>query len=666
MNRVFEPVMIRNLKLKNRLMMSAMVTNYSTEAGKVTPRLVAYHQERARGGVAMIETEAAYVHPGGKGYVHQLGIYADDLVPGLKWLIRVIHAHGARLMVQLFHAGRRTSSAMTGYDVVVPSAVAFFEGDKPPQEMSGRTDLGSDGLKELTPEEISNLVVLFAQAARRAREAGCDAVSIHAAHGYLINYFLSPFTNKRKDSYGGSLDRRCRFLLEIIAAVRSQVGDLPIVVKISADEFIPGGLTLKDSKEIAARLEKAGVDGITVSAGTFSPVPERYPIAKPPYAFLRSLPMYAPRGSYLSLAEGIKERVRIPVIAVGRLNAPSFLRDSIEKGRADLIALGRALLADPELPHKMQEGREDEVRICIACNEGCFAYLVRQQPITCAIHPRVGREEEFRSRLPDKSHKVLVIGGGPAGMTAAQVLALRGHEVILVEANPRLGGQLTLAFKAPHREEIGNFLQYLIREIERLPVKIMTGTEANRGLVQDLKPDIVILATGARPWIPDWIESQGNAIVPAEEVLSQTREVGRSVIVAGGGLVGCEVAELLGEQGKKVTLVEILPEILADEFLDIKRYFNNVFAKYQIQVMTGGSISRIRENTVILKNKGRDVQTLQADNIVLALGYSSRAQAERLIPSGSSIKVFSIGDCVKPRKFLDAIFEAYQLASSLS
>jgi len=666
MNRVFEPVMIRNLKLKNRLMMSAMVTNYSTEAGEVTPRLVAYHQARAKGGVAMIETEAAYVHPGGKGYVRQLGIYSDDLVPGLKWLIRVIHAHGAKVMVQLFHAGRRTSKAITGYDVVVPSAIAFFEGDEPPKEVSGRTDLGSDFLKELTPEEISNLVILFAQAARRAKEAGCDAISIHAAHGYLINYFLSPFTNKRHDSYGGSLDRRCRFLLEIIAAVRSQVGDLPILVKISADEFIPGGLTLNDSKEIAARLEKAGVDGITVSAGTFSPVPERYPIAKPPFAFLRSLPMYAPRGSYLLLSEGIKESVRIPVIAVGRLNSPSFLRDLIEKERADIVALGRALLADPDLPNKMQEGREDEVRICIACNQGCFAHLVQQQPITCAIHPRVGREEEFRSQLPDKPRKVLVIGGGPAGMTAAQLLALRGHEVILVEAKRQLGGQLNLASKAPHREEIGNYLQYLVREIERLPVKVMTGTEANRDLVQGLKPDIVVLAAGARPWIPDWVEPQGNALVLAEEILSLTREVGRSVIVAGGGLVGCEVAELLGEEGKKVTLVEMLPEILADEFLDIKRYFNNVFAKYQIRVLTGISVSRIRGNTVVIKKNGNDVGTLQADNIVLALGYSSRAQAERLIPTGSSIQVFSIGDCVKPRKFLDAVLEAYQLASSLS
>jgi len=337
----------------------------------------------------------------------------------------------------------------------------------------------------------------------------------------------------------------------------------------------------------------------------------------------------------------------------------------IEKERADLIALGRALLADPDLPNKMQEGREDEVRICIACNQGCFAYLVSQQPITCAIHPRVGREEEFRSKLADKPHKVLVIGGGPAGMTAAQVLALRGHEVILVEANRQLGGQLNLASKAPHREEIGNYLQYLVREIERLPVKIMTGTEANSDLVQELKPDIVILAAGARPWIPDWVESQGNALVPAEDVLSLTREVGRSVIVAGGGLVGCEVAEVLGEQGKKVTLVEMLPEILADEFLDIKRYFNNVFAKYQIRVLTGTSISRIRGNTVFIKKNSTDVETLQADNIVLALGYSSRPQVERLIPSGSSIEVFSIGDCVKPRKFLDAVFEAYQLAFSL-
>lgn len=665
MNRVFEKMTIRGVELKNRLMMSAMVTNFSTEEGRVTDRLIAYHRERAQGGVGMIETEAAYVHPPGKGYAHQMGIYKDDLIPGLEELVRNIHAHGAKAAAQLHHAGRRTSRGLTGCEVVSPSAIACFEGDTPPKWMIVADDTGGTLPKELTQEEISHLVDCYSQAAGRAREAGFDVVCIHAAHGYLVSSFLSPFTNKRQDAYGGDKEGRCRFLLEIIRAVREEIGEVPIMVKISGDEFVPGGLSLADTKEIAPLIEEAGADAITVSAGTVGQSGEGYPIDKPTYAFLRSLPMYTPRGSYLHLAEGIREKVHIPVTAVGRISTPSLVREIVEQEKADLVALGRALLADPFFPSKMEGGEEAAIRVCIACNQGCFENLFHQRSITCTINPRVGREEELTFDPAAKPKKIVVIGGGPAGMEVARISSLRGHTVSLLEATDQLGGQLQLACKAPGREEMENYLDFLLGQMERLPVKVSTKAKASSSLLRDLSPDILVFATGAKPWIPEIVQWKGGGILTAEEVLKGEEMAGESVIVAGGGLVGCEIAELLGEQGKKVTIVEMLEDIIPDEFADTKKYFQNVMAKYGIRVLAKSVIKGIARGTVTIEKGTGEMESLRAETVVLALGYASNLDAREEIRAGAHCEVFEIGDCVKPRKIIDAVLDAYRLAASL-
>lgn len=665
MNRVFEKATIRGIELKNRLMMSAMVTNFSTEEGQVTDRLIAYHRERARGGVGMIETEAAYMHPSGKGYANQLGIYTDDVIPGLKRLTGTIHAHRAKASIQIFHAGRRTSKTLTGYEVVSPSAIACFEGDAPPKGMIVADDTGDTLPKELTQEEISQLVDCYSQAARRAKEAGFDAVSIHAAHGYLINSFLSPFTNKRGDAYGGDKHGRCRFLLEIIGAARKEIGELPIIVKISGDEFVPGGLTLADTREIALLIEEAGADAITVSAGTVGQSEEDYPLDKPTYAFLRSLPMYTPRGSYLHLAQGIKEKIQIPVAAVGRINSPSLVREILEQNQADLVVLGRALLADPFFPRKMERGTEKEIRICIACNQGCFENLFHQRSITCAINPRAGRENELKLDPTAKPQKIVVVGGGLAGMEAARILSLRGHTVSLLETSDQLGGQLQLAYQAPLREEIKNYFDFLVGQMEKLPIEILTKIKVSSSLLRGLRPDILIFATGAKPWIPEFVQSDVNSVFTAEQILTRGKKAGESVIIAGGGLVGCEVAELLGEQGKKVTIVEMLEDILPDEFADTKKYFENMIAKYRICVLTESVIKRIAKGAVIIEKGTGQTESLGADTIVLALGYISNLSAKEEIRPDPGCKVYEIGDCVKPRKIIDAVLDAYQLAVSL-
>jgi len=662
MDKVFEKINIRGLELKNRLMMSAMVTNYNTEKGEVTDRLLSYHRERSMGGVGLIEAEAAYVHPSGKGYVGELGIYDDRLIEGLRRLVQHMKEGGARAMAQIIHCGRRTSKSVTGCDVLAPSAISCYMGDKAPRGMIIADHSGDTIPKEMSRDDIRQMIEAYRLAAGRAVKAGFDAICIHAGHGYLISSFISPFSNKRNDEYGRDEQGRYRFLFEILRAVRSEVGDRPIVVKINGEDFIPGGITLEENLVMAPHIERAGADAIIVSSGTVGPVTETYSLNKPSYTFLRTLPMCTPRGVYVYMAEAIKRVVGIPVIAVGRINTPEMVRDIINQNKADMVAMGRGLLADPYFPDKMEKGKEEEIRQCIACNQGCFENLFHQHPITCMINPRTGRENELKLDRTKSPKKIIVIGGGPAGMEAARISALRGHKVTLYEKESQLGGQLRVACKAPSRGEIVNYMDYLHREIEKLPIEIVTGTEVNSTIIKNLKPDVVIRATGAKPWIPDFVESLSNRVVLAEEILKDEKKSGEVAIVAGGGLVGCEVAELLAKRGKRVIIIEMLEDIIPEEFSDTQKYFQNLLVEYGIQVFKKSIIQRISEGEILIENESGEKKTIYGDTIVLALGYLSECE-ELEVPEGT--KIFTIGDCVKPRKIIDAVFEAYKIGTSL-
>lgn len=633
------PIAIGTMRLKNRMVMPPMVTNYAYEDGSVTGRLRAYHAERAKGGVGLIIVEASYVHQSGKGFRNQVGIYSDRLIPGLRSLVDTVHAHGAKIAIQLYHAGRQTKSSVTGCPIVAPSPI--------PDPTEPETP------KELTKDEIAELVRAFGEAARRAKAAGFDAVEIHGAHGYLINEFLSPYSNKRTDEYGGPLENRMRFPLEVVRAVREAVGpEFPVMYRMSADEKVPGGLTLEETKIVAKRLEQEGIDAIHVSAGVYES------------AVWIIQPMALPRACLADLAAGIKSVVKIPVIAVGRFNDPEVAERVLAEGKADLIAFGRALLADPDMPRKVVEGRLDEIRKCIGCCQGCIDELFQDHPITCTVNPRTGFEREFTFEKASRPRKVLVVGGGPAGMEAARAAALRGHHVTLWEKSGSLGGQLDLASSSPHKDEIASFKEFLVKELKRLGVKVVLNKEATPEAVKAERPDVLVVATGATPATLN-VAMQGEKIVTAWDVLSGKVRVGNKVAVIGGGLVGCETAEYLAEKGHEVTIVEMLPRIASDVGPLVGALLLDRLAKYGVKVITGAKVSSLEQDSVVVERDGNKETLSGFDSFVIAVGSRQNDALARQL-EGVGIDYIVIGDAWKPRRITHAVYEGMRAAHEIS
>ncbi|MGB9868162.1 MAG: FAD-dependent oxidoreductase [Bacillota bacterium] len=634
------PIAIGKMRLKNRMVMPPMVTNYAYEDGSVTPRLRAYHEMRAKGGVGLIIVEASYVHQSGKGFKNQVGIYSDCLIPGLRSLVDAVHAHGAKIAIQLYHGGRQTKSSVTGCPIVAPSPI--------PDPTEPETP------RELTKGEIEELVWAFGEAARRAKQAGFDAVEIHGAHGYLINEFLSPYSNKRTDEYGGSLENRIRFPLEVVRAVRRAVGpEFPVTYRMSADEKVPGGLTLEETRIVAKRLEQEGIDAIHVSAGVYES------------AVWIIQPMALPRACLADLAAGIKSAVKIPVIAVGRFNDPEVAERVLAEGKADLVAFGRALLADPDMPRKVVEGRLDEIRKCIGCCQGCIDELFQDHPITCTVNPCTGFEREFTFEKAARARKVLVVGGGPAGMEASRAAALRGHDVTLWEKSGSLGGQLDLASSSPYKSEIALFKEFLVKELERLQVKVVLNKEATLEAVKAEKPDVLVIATGATPATLNVPGTEGENVVTSWEVLSGKVRVGNKVAVIGGGLVGCETAEYLAEKGHQVTIVEMLPKIASDVGPLVGALLLDRLAKRGVKVITGAKVSSLAQDSVVVERDGKR-QTLSGfDSFVIAVGSRQNDALARQL-EGAGIDYLLVGDAWRPRRITHAVFEGMRAAHEIS
>lgn len=660
---LFQPFPIGKLELKNRIIMSPMGLNFTEDF--VNDRLIEFFVKRAQGGAGLIIVSAGCVDPVGK-IAFSLGLYDDKFIPGLNKLTNAVHEYGAKIGIHILHGGKYSFSKVTGTQSVSPSAI-FSQWTK---EMP----------RELTIPEIKEIVKNYAKAVKRAKEAGFDLIEYNAYSGYLIREFLSPSTNKRTDEYGGTLKNRIRFFKEIIEETKKEVGDdYPLVAKISGNEYIPEGNSLQEAIFIARELKKSDVAALHVSPGGHdSTVP--------------LTPGFVPKGAFLFMAEAIKKEVRLPVITA-HLGDLFLAEKAIEEGKADLVAIGRGFLADPAFPNKAREGRFVEINQCCRCLQGCYDRVFMGQEVSCLVNPAVGKERELEIKPALQKKKVVIVGGGPAGMEAARVLAFKGHEVILYEKEKQLGGQLKIASVAPGKEEFQNIINYLAQQLEISGVKVILGEKATQELIENEKPDAVIVATGAVPASLNIPGIDSRKVVYANQVLSGEVKTGQKVAIIGGGGIGCEVALYLAKEGAmkaqdalflinwgavdteaalslnrkgshEITILEKLPSIGADLGISRRGPTRRFLALLGVNTVTSAEAKAITDRGVEFINIDGTLELIEAETVVIAAGTQSENNLYQEL-QGKVPLLFLIGDGKKPGKSFDAIHEGYIVASEI-
>jgi 2,4-dienoyl-CoA reductase-like NADH-dependent reductase (Old Yellow Enzyme family)/thioredoxin reductase len=639
---LFQPIEIKGLRLKNRLVVPPMGTGFAAEDGSVTERLINYHEARARGGFSLITLEVTAVDgKEGKGSGHQLSIFDDRFIPGFKKLVERVHNAGAKVGVQLYHPGR----------VTIP---AYIGGLKPVGPSPVPDPIWRQETRELTVQDIELLVELFAQGARRAKEAGFDHVELHGAHGYLISQFMSGYANKRTDEYGGNFEGFMRFPVEIIRRIRQLVGpDFPVFFRISGDELVPLGRTIPESVEAAKRLVQEGVNVIDVSIGVMES------------SAVTSAPADMEQGFNAGMAAAFKKALSVPIIVVGRINEPEIAEKIISSGKADLVAIGRQSLTDPEWPNKIAGDLKQDIVKCISCNEGCIEGLaIWMRPmITCVQNLALGKEAEYASPRAAKRKKVLIAGGGPAGLEAARTAAIWGHKAILYERDKALGGQVNIGDIPPKKDIYKEVILSRTRAVKELKVEVHTGQELTPELVKKIAPDVLIIATGSKPLIPNIPGVGRENVITAAEAL-QGAKVGGKVVVVGGGLVGCETADYLAQQGKEVTIVEMLRHTARDIGPAARYFLRRRMKEKGIKILTSTTVEEIADGGVKVKS-GEGSQLLSpVDTVVLATGAESFNEMEPKV-KGMVPEIYVIGDATKPGKIMAAVEQAADLARKL-
>ncbi|MBI2831549.1 MAG: FAD-dependent oxidoreductase [Chloroflexi bacterium] len=677
---LFKPGKIGGLELKNRIVLPAMGTGHVEESSEVTDTLIHWYARRARGGAGLITVEACFVATivdPIKTLSHSLRADDSRFMPGLARLAEAIHKNGAKAGIQ-FSPGAG-AQAMDG---------PWVHGSKAePVSPSGVYALGyTKKPRALTMAEVEQIAVLCASAARNVKEAGFDLIELHAHYGYLLAQFLSTYFNKRTDKYGGSLDNRLRLLLDIVAEMRKATGPgFPIIVKYSIDEYIEGGRKVAESQVMARKMEEVGVDGIGISAGAAG---SRMP-ANPPYFF--------PQGVWMHLAAPIKQVVDIPVILPGRLNAPRLAEQVLKDGKADFVAIGRGLIADPDWPQKVANGEIRDIRWCISCNECRQTSVVNQQPLRCTVNAIAGREGEYDTLKPATvKKKVVVVGGGPAGMETARVAALRGHDVTLFEQRKRLGGLMSLA--GVHNEGVEIFTRYLIRQIGKLPVCVMLQTRATPAIIQEVKPDAVILAIGGtfpaykvpginrnnvfsskdlfeltngvplkKGALMTVITAAGKLFITTSLVrrfLGSSFPIGKKVAVIGGQFPGCSLALSLAKHGKKVTIIEESDHFGSDMEAHTLLALKAQIEDGNIRALTSTRVDEITGMGVTIVKEGKKA-VVGADSVILALNMEPATSNLAAGLNGKVKEVYTIGDAKSFRRMTTAIAEGFETACRL-
>lgn len=631
--KLFEPIKIGTMELKNRLVVPAMSTLTATPEGACTEQFIAYHERKAQGGWGLVITEYYGVAPNVGFFPRMLGIWNNELVENHRQLTDRVHKAGGKIAAQISHSGRETYIGVSDENLAAPSPYSDVSGTQRP--------------RELDKEEIHKIVGLYGDTALNLKRAGFDAVEIYAAHGYLISEFLSKYANKRTDEYGGCLENRMRFLLEIIADVRSKVGkDYPVMVRISTIEYVPGGLSMGETRVLVQRLEKAGVDAIDCSQGIFT-VSQN--IVEP---------MMMDNCCFVDNAAEVKKVVNIPVITAGRINEACLAESVLDAGKADLIGMGRASLADPDFPIKVKEGRLQDIRYCIGCVQGCIGGNMRGENCHCLVNPEMDREFELPFKKAETKKRILVAGGGVAGCEAAIVAASRGHEVTLYEQSDRLGGTWLIAALPPHKAELLTFVGWQRHELERLGVRICYNTALTKEIIAAEQPDQVIVATGCKPFIPPIPGKDRPNVVQANDILQQNVRAGQNVVVVGGGSVGVETAEYLSLYGSDVTIVEMRDDILIGCERETMLMLRQAVKDHQMKVYKNAAVCEIGEDTVTLERKGKRIVLEEIDTVVVAAGSKPVNVLEEQVKE-LNIPVTVIGDSKKVRNGLHAVYEGY-------
>jgi len=618
--------------------MLPMTTGYSEQDETVGDRFVTFFAERAKGGVGLIIVPFSPINAGS---AMQPGLYDDRFVQGAQRLTEAVHENGAKIAVQF----------IAQYHMVTVKGVSEVVGPSEEFNQIMRTTP-----RALTTDEIQDIIRNYGDAAHRAKVARFDAVEVLVGGGYLLNRFLSPISNKREDDYGGSLENRMRIILEVIDAIKQKVGgEYTVTCRLNIDEQMKGGHTVEDSKKVVKILEGAGIQAINVYTGWHeSPVP--------------TVQHFIPRGAFVHLAEEIRRGIEIPVIASNRINDPVLGEKILAGGKADLVGMGRALLADPYLPNKSRESRIDEIVPCIACSH-CLAEVMtayRQwgvaAPTFCTVNPCAGREAECVIDPADRPKKVCVVGGGPGGMEAATIAALRGHEVSLFEVGGELGGKLLTASIPPYKEELRGLAESLKARMKKAGVKVSLGTSIDADSLAEMEPDAVILATGATPMSMDIPGADKDHVATAEDALLGRKEAKGNVVVVGGGMVGCETGEFLLEKVEgvnEVIIVEMLGRVASDVPVTSRPFFLTRLEKEGIQIKTHTTLKEITDGGVKVDEKGES-RFIKADTVIFAVSFESDNKLAREL-KGRVPELYMVGDCEEPRTIREAIEEGFNI-----